>query len=360
MPSSEDGANNAATEAADFERAWQWVHFWQRSYWRRTWIVQELRLAKKIVVHVGPHSMDWADMISARFGHLGMHGRFDGLARKFIDGPNTLRGPQRLLSAHLSWQSRLVPVQQEQTQFENGQLFHGPSNRQLPSGDFDWEGTFCDIFSLVGTFKHSFCQDRRDRIYALHALEDRAECYHALDTWIPPPVRVDYTISLPELVLSLLGDRYVNQPPGSATRRRLERLLLRLGLSEAAIEKFMSITSFSEWSIPDLDHLFDELDFRPDECHTLSRLALERSQNADDRRARRYRLVSDNIVNQFKGFSKTVLEWEAKKKKKKPRWAAGNDLGFHTGIHPPSEDEDVFLACSCKTRYAVVIVVFDE
>ena len=43
-----------------------WQAFVRRSYWGRTWIIQEIALAQRLIVHCGPNSMDWKDLVDAR------------------------------------------------------------------------------------------------------------------------------------------------------------------------------------------------------------------------------------------------------------------------------------------------------
>lgn len=101
----------AAYKAAALEREWQWVYFWQRAYWRRNWIIQELKLAQRIIVHVGFDAMDWKELITARFTSMGMYGAFDRLpSRSTLHQKSDLDDPLLVLASHMSWQSRIVHV----------------------------------------------------------------------------------------------------------------------------------------------------------------------------------------------------------------------------------------------------------
>jgi hypothetical protein len=111
LRSSEYQAWGAGYRVAAIERARQWLHFWQRPYWRLTWMLQELKLAEKMVIQIDSDIMDRKELIIARFTALGMYGGFDRLS---IRGTplyiSKLGEPLLTLSAHLSWQSRIVDV----------------------------------------------------------------------------------------------------------------------------------------------------------------------------------------------------------------------------------------------------------
>lgn len=296
-----------AHDEASLQRAWQWVHFWQRPYWRRTWIFQELRLAKTIIVHIGTDSMNWADLITARFNIYGVYGSFDRLHRDPIWDKHALDNPYALLAAYLMWQTRFVQVE----------YFADRRGRKRAEGS--QEDRFGSIFSLVGVFKHSFCHDRRDKVYALHALEKRD------DDW-SKPIRIDYTLSLPQLVLSLLEDRYINRPRESEWRRRFKSLILRVGVSDKTAEGFVESLSDSDWGMPPLGNLFETLDFQLEDCHTVAKLAQEKSRETVDTQARRYKRISDTIIDRFREFAKEEDGWIGSK----ARWDEGEMAGWYS------------------------------
>lgn len=317
-----DAQRTAAKEEAGRQRAWQWVYFWQRPYWRRTWIIQELRVAKEIIVHAGHDRMKWADLISARFSDMGMYGNFDGVSGGGLSQKTDLENPHELLDAYLSWQSRFVPVPHREFQKAPGHVIMDK-----------WEDQFDDIFTLVGIFKHSFCKDKRDKVYALHSLENNSKRVHK-------PVRVDYTISLPELVLSLLEDRYINLPAQADKHKGVKNALQRFGISgkyvESAIEGFSTFDPRNQ--VPNLRDLFETLDFKLEDCETVARLALERGHDADELRARRYKRVSESVINQYKNVAEDAQLWA----EQKLRWDAGKRLDYWMTHPPPSFNEDKF------------------
>lgn len=54
------------SRAESARRANVWMAFVGRLYWGRTWIVQEIYQARKIIVHCGPDHMPWEELISNR------------------------------------------------------------------------------------------------------------------------------------------------------------------------------------------------------------------------------------------------------------------------------------------------------
>lgn len=48
----------------------EWRFFLGRDYWGRTWIIQEIVLAKDLIVHCGDKSISWDELINPRIGHM--------------------------------------------------------------------------------------------------------------------------------------------------------------------------------------------------------------------------------------------------------------------------------------------------
>jgi hypothetical protein len=215
--------------------------------------------------------MGWKTLISARFSSVGMYGGFDRLpTRGTAHQKPDLDEPLLVLSAHLSWQSRIVHVPLSSWYPETRQALHsyvpswhkeprrpnvftlrrrpGPKSR-LTAG---WHQELsrsarCDIkrldrrendansiFLLLDMFKHSFCYDARDKVYALQSLEALSNSTEA-ELGIKP-LTVDYERTIPELVLSILEDRFVNLPPESNFRSGYRKLLLRVGFNDNTVD----------------------------------------------------------------------------------------------------------------------------
>ena len=137
-----------------------WVKVFQREYWLRTWVVQELLIPRAVEVHCGGDSLDWNDLVS-RSGILSVERKVCGLGRdnKVFDGP------------------RLDPTRSTPTEVEMaiGHIRHLCEQRRTllpsPNGDvgdvYRWEK---DLVDLVVQFKHTRCTDFRDKVYALLSL----------------------------------------------------------------------------------------------------------------------------------------------------------------------------------------------
>ena len=135
----------------------EWKAFLLRRYWKRTWIVQEVALARTLFIHCGEHEMTWEDLIEPRFGYGG--------------GSYTKLGPRTLAKywGHL---------RDEPLVFLNVlRLTEGYG--------------FGSISKFAHATRYTECEDQRDRIYALLAMENPRLSYE--------PILPDYTISVPEL-----------------------------------------------------------------------------------------------------------------------------------------------------------------
>ena len=84
------GRVRRATQASRADRVAAWTALLSRSYWNRTWIVQEFLLARSVVVFCGPDHMD-RDLIFTRplqdhFMRMMQKnkGKLDGVPRLFL------------------------------------------------------------------------------------------------------------------------------------------------------------------------------------------------------------------------------------------------------------------------------------
>lgn len=190
---SDDPAALAHKQAAA-HRAQTWANLFQRPYWRRTWIIQGLRLARAITIHIGPDSLPWKDLISARFTPLGMHGPFDHLSLSPYLDSTSFDDPQFLLYASLSWISKFVAVPMKPLRKAPGHVIMD-----------DWEKGPNDIFDIVGRFRDTFCHDPRDKVFAVHTLEQKRKETNPLPwtttsvfrTWSSTSTQIDTSIPNP-------------------------------------------------------------------------------------------------------------------------------------------------------------------
>lgn len=138
--------------------------------------------------------------------------------------------------------------------------------------------------------------------------------------------------------MSLLRDRYVNLPLESNKHEKIKSLLLCLGISDkAAYSSIKRLSAFQpNKDVSRLVHLFETIDFKLEDCHTVARLALGQSPEAVEPHARRYRCIGEKIIDQFKVVVNEDEMWE----EQKARWDAGKPINRMVTHAPPYHSED--------------------
>ena len=131
-----------------------WRSFLLRPWFERTWIVQEVALARNLRIYCGHDSLPWEDLISARVGGRNERGVFGTTDERTYF--------RRLGDCHVILLDRLRCERQAR-----------------------------DIITLAFDTQQTRCTDQRDRIYALLSMES--------SHWSSEPIVPDYTISVPEL-----------------------------------------------------------------------------------------------------------------------------------------------------------------
>ena len=159
-----------------------WTAFLSRVYWHRTWIVQEIALAKHAVIHCGRDLVDWADMIGVR---LEMK---DGVT----DGPPTYFTSSTIDAKDFWSFSKLMDSFRDS-------VHHVRQIHLLRTKPGAMRDSILTIVRKLDKFK---CENKLDRIYALLSLEDSTPVGYK-------KIKVDYTLSLPELLVDVLAKRYV-------------------------------------------------------------------------------------------------------------------------------------------------------
>ena len=147
------------TQSVDRNRGlWYQVPVWRsfllRPWFERTWIVQEVALARNLRIYCGHDSLRWEDLISSRVG---------GHDERDVFGTT-----------------------EERTYFRRLGDFHVILLDRLRC-----ERRARDIITLAFDTQQTRCTDQRDRIYALLSMES--------SLWSREPIVPDYTISVPEL-----------------------------------------------------------------------------------------------------------------------------------------------------------------
>ena len=152
-----------------------WNAFLSRPYWKRTWIIQEIILAKSIVVHCGADHADWDSLVRPNWPDLS----FDNI------------------SLHSSKLTKAVGIDAAKRFRSNVQTLEALAHSRISY----WRdrgsaipGT--NIVFLPTAFTSNECFDRRDKIYAMLSLEPDEDFRNSIG--------VDYSISIEELFVRVL------------------------------------------------------------------------------------------------------------------------------------------------------------
>jgi hypothetical protein len=166
---SQDNGSDIAMRSLDWSRKTRWdkataeavLELCERPYWRRSWIFQELKHAKKIHLICGDESLAWDSFVALFNGRLGLYDITD---------------PDHALRIMKSSAARIV------------RLLVKLKDTSL------W-------FLLLGT-KRLACTDKRDKVYAILSVATSG-C---------EGIEADYTISCQELGYSILRNKHALQP----------------------------------------------------------------------------------------------------------------------------------------------------
>ena len=169
--------------AEELRRAAIWAAFFERRYFMRTWIVQEIGKARSVIVHCGTDAMDWRQLIGSRNQRVDAF-HFDNLKL-------TRKGDKDAI-----WRLTLVWVHVYALDCllsNKGDFGTGDPN------DLSHNGS---IFEYMERFKEFRCYDPRDHIYALLSL-----ARWPADNKVLP---VNYEARLQYIVIALYNLLYVN------------------------------------------------------------------------------------------------------------------------------------------------------
>jgi hypothetical protein len=158
------------------KRSHVWSRFFDRKYWGRTWIVQEVYQARKLIVHCGDDRMSWDSLIADRFQG---DNYFDGI---FLI-PVTL-GPG-VAQLTLDTIRKISELNRNRRGRNNGEdLFEGKH-----------------ILYFTQQFYKTACTVADDKIYAFLSMEG--------PKYRKEPLNITYRTPLPELLVSIYETRVV-------------------------------------------------------------------------------------------------------------------------------------------------------
>ena len=201
------------------------------------WVVQEMLLAKSIVIHCGDDREGWEEFITRRFERpprvMWLRGLvFDRIPPYITRKAALLKKPDRRV--HIGSEEvlfyhdamdRVIPLQSwrmeaglERTD-KRIRVLRRPLRAYVPF----WPPTLTDTIDYWSDLSATGCQDRRDIVYALMSLSKH------YGTLIP-----DYTIDMPELFLRVYRNYYYNYSNSNVNVKLAETMLYcRLGASVA-------------------------------------------------------------------------------------------------------------------------------
>ncbi len=168
-----------------------WTAFLSRPYFSRTWIIQEVVLAKDLVCHCGPDVGGWDDLLGERLDPRMResistnatategHSRAPNVLARVLTMSNTLKPVSNLLEARVLYGS----------QDHQQQLPKTPHYAELRE-------TKKSTVLLSTLAAHTRCADRRDKVYALLSIDP--------SKMLQNEIGVDYTITAVELYVKVL------------------------------------------------------------------------------------------------------------------------------------------------------------
>jgi hypothetical protein len=182
-----------SAEEAEY-RARVWTAFLSRPYWSRTWIIQEIVLARELLCYCGPDVASWDELLGERLDPrtrepVGMSvtatkrntRSLNVLARELTG--NALKPVSNLCEARILYGRHDQPQQPPKTQ-------HYANIRDMPR-------TTAVLSTLT---RYTRCADKRDKIYAVLSIDP--------SEMLREEVEIDYRISAVELfvrVMRVLG-----------------------------------------------------------------------------------------------------------------------------------------------------------
>ncbi|KAJ9602323.1 hypothetical protein H2200_013178 [Cladophialophora chaetospira] len=189
-----------------------WRALMERAYWSRLWVIQELVLAQKVILHCGDEIADWDELTEFPYG--GNHPKYQRL-------PTVMERVSYL-------------YERQQSRKEVDPIFRIADLRHHDTADTgEWYQRRKWLFELMYDVRDTACADQRDRVYSLLSVdfEQETEEKH---------INPDYTKSIPELYVEVLKKR-VSEISEDIRPSALAKLALGLSLDPTQMSDILRL-----------------------------------------------------------------------------------------------------------------------
>ena len=156
----------------DLKRILVWENFMERPYWARLWIVQEVCLARAVIIYCGHSSASWAQLMRYHFTswRVGRKLVWDDI--QLDQFPPEQRSRHMLLAGENSFRNKFLIIMR----LNHLRRMHHQSRlmRFIDGPGHGWtlQRQAHDLGFLVNSYRTQQCSDTRDRVFALLSLVD--------------------------------------------------------------------------------------------------------------------------------------------------------------------------------------------
>ena len=157
----------------DLKRILAWENFMERPYWARLWIVQEVCLAREVIIYCGHSSASWAQLMRYRFTSRDVGKKLVWNDIQLDQFPPEQRSRHTLLATESDFLNRFDIIMR----LDHLRRMHRQSGltRYRDKRGHGWilQEQAHDLGFLVNSYRNQQCSDVRDRVFALLSLADR-------------------------------------------------------------------------------------------------------------------------------------------------------------------------------------------
>ncbi|KAI9856597.1 MAG: hypothetical protein M1813_008857 [Trichoglossum hirsutum] len=168
----------AVREFSDIPRWKALDMLFRRSWWRRTWVIQECAVSREISVVCGYRDIPWTDLVSAIL-----------LIKRLIDN--------KVMWQYIGRVDISLPIALHKSRLQTAARGIPRMEPAIPPARNEHSAGFNDLLEILSRYRTRQATDSRDKIYALlHLAKDFRE---AIFTSSPSLIRVDYGKAIEEV-----------------------------------------------------------------------------------------------------------------------------------------------------------------